>query len=626
MANVYRPPQGNTERFCATLHDSLGEATSRGNAEIFLIRDLNVDFLNKSSSDVKDVLCMAGSFGLKPLVRDITRFSTTNSCLDQIFTNSDSISNSGVLNYSVSDHLGVFVSRKKRPESNAKINFEGRSYRNYEREDFQARLIDAKWDDFYEEGDPDKCWETMSNIIKHEINKTCPLKSFKVKSGVDPWITNELLEEIRDKDLMIKRARRTKLQADWVVAKLARNRVGRQIEVARVNYFREEHLASTGDPKRFWGNIASVIPSNKSHQTIDSLIDQSNNKVKQEEAAGFINDFFANIGPNLAKGNTEPWSFMGQVNQEVLNDVHTDYEEVYKLCKEINVTKSAGLQNMSTKFLKDAFIVLVPQLVYLFNLSLAKGIIPDTWKIARVVPLFKGGAKTDVGNFRSISLLPLPGKLLERIVHSRVSSFFETCDLLCGGQGGFRKGHSTTLSVADLTDNIFQNINENRVTLAVFIDLKKAFDTIDHPILIKKLEFMGIKGSLLNWFSDYLHNRSQLTIANGITSDTAPIVCGVPQGSILGPLLFISYINDAMATVKNSSIQFYADDTVIYASGVDSAKASLEIQPDLTKFYKWCKANILTLNKKKTKLMVFGTRSKIKKSQNVCIKIDGEKL
>ena len=181
-------------------------------------------------------------------------------------------------------------------------------------------------------------------------------------------------------------------------------------------------------------------------------------------------------------------------------------------------------------------------------------------------------------------------------------------------QGGFCKNRSTTLSVTELTDDFFTNINNNKVTLAVFIDLKKAFDTIDHSILKKKLEFMGIKGTLLTWFSNYLLNRSRLTIANGVISNTTPIVCEVPQGSKLGPLLFISYINDAMTTVKYSLIQFYADDTVLYACGANSDEASNIIQPELNAFYKWCTANILTLNKKKTKLMVLGTRSKVKES------------
>ena len=136
--------------------------------------------------------------------------------------------------------------------------------------------------------------------------------------------------------------------------------------------------------------------------------------------------------------------------------------------------------------------------------------------------------------------------------------------MLSDRQNGFRKGRSTTQSVADVTDDLFNGINNNKITLATFIDLKKAFDTVNHTILVKKLELMGIKGDLLRWVKSYLQNRCQTTVANGVTSDCAYVICGVPQGSILGPLFFITYINDAIATVNSSCIQFYADDTVIY--------------------------------------------------------------
>ena len=433
---------------------------------------------------------------------------SVTSCLDQIFTNCDHISNSGTLDCSISDHIGVFVTRKKLMVDSPKINFEGCSYRNYDKSEFQKLLIDENWVPFYNSDDPNECWKIMANAIVGNIDIFCPVKPFKVKAISDPWITNELLEEIRDKDHLLRKAKRTKIKADWDLAKSERNRVGRLIESARANYFREEHIASLGDPKRFWRNINSVLPKCKGQSLIDSLVDQTtDDNISQDKAAGFINSFFANIGPNLAKDNNEIWSFAGVPNNDSIQDFYTDYEQVHKLCREIDITKSAGLDNMSSKFLKDAFLVLVPQLVYIFNLSLHSGCFPNEWKIAKVVPLLKGGDRGDVGNYKPISLLPVPGKMLERIVHTHVSSFLENTNVLCERQGGFRKGHSTTHSIADLTDDLFNNINGGKTTLAVFIDLKKAFDTINHEILIKKLNLLGIKGQTLNWLKNYLHNR-----------------------------------------------------------------------------------------------------------------------
>ena len=626
IGNIYRPPQGNAETFSDYIFDTINGASLHPNTDIFILGDMNFDFLDKKNKEVRDITHMARSLGLRSLIKSPTRLSTTNSCLDQIFTNCDVVANAGTLNCSVSDHIGIFVSRKKGPAKSDRVRFEGRSYRNYVKEDFQGQLIDANWEVFYNEQDPETCWRIMAGIILKYIDIMCPLKTFNVKANMDPWITNELLEEIRDKDLLLKRARRTKLHADWGAAKNARNRVGRQIELARANYFKEEHDASRGDPKRFWRNISSVLPGNKSHMVIDSLVDQdSNESVSQQDAAEFINKFFANIGPNLARDNNTAWEYGGLVNDERLTEVRTDYE-VLNLCKGINITKSSGIDHMSSKFLKDALVVLVPQLVYMFNQSLSLGVFPSSWKIAKVVPSFKGGNKSDVGNFRPISLLPLPGKLLEKIVHTKISLFLDSTDMLSDKQNGFRKGHSTTQSIADLTDDLFNSMNKGKITLAAFIDLKKAFDTVNHVILVKKLECMGIKGDLLRWTESYLSNRCQKTIANGVSSSAATITCGVPQGSILGPLFFITYINDAQSAVNNSRIQFYADDTVIYVESDNYVRAAHDLQQDLGTFFSWCKSNILTINKKKTKLMTFGTRSKVKKSSNAIVKIDGEKL
>ena len=168
------------------------------------------------------------------------------------------------------------------------------------------------------------------------------------------------------------------------------------------------------------------------------------------------------------------------MNDVEISEVHTDFEEVYSLCKEINISKSSSIETLSSKIIKDAFLVLILQLVYLFNLSLIHRVLPQKWKVATVVPLFKGGNHLDVGNYRPISLLPLPGKILENIVHKRLSQYLETNNLLCDEQCGFRKGRSTVHSIVNLTDSLLTAINNNETCMAVFIDLKKAFDSIDH--------------------------------------------------------------------------------------------------------------------------------------------------
>ena len=214
-------------------------------------------------------------------------------------------------------------------------------------------------------------------------------------------------------------------------------------------------------------------------------------------------------------------------------------------------------------------MVLIQQMVYLFNLSLRSGIFPKAWKLATMVPLFKGGSKFEKGNYRSISLLLIPGKMLENIVHCSLTGHLEDNNLLTEHQNGFRKGYSTTSSVATLTEDIFRNMNCKMVTVAVFVDLAKAFNTVNHYILLAKLVKLGVTGMLLNWCKNYLQDRAQRTIANNVLSPINMVPCGVPQGSILGPLFFLIYINDLTYSLKSTSIQLYADDTVLYCSDSD---------------------------------------------------------
>ena len=270
--------------------------------------------------------------------------------------------------------------------------------------------------------------------------------------------------------------------------------------------------------------------------------------------------------------------------------------------------------------------IIVPQLVYLFNMSFDTGVYPAAWKIANVIPLKKGGNPTDVNNLRPISLLPLPGKMAERIMHSHISKFLDDHELLNKNQGGFRKGRSTISTIAKFTDDILLGLNDNEYTVASFIDLRKAFDTINHNILLQKLPHFGISIKAIQWIRNYLSNRKQKCTVNGISSREFNIKCGVPQGSILGPLLFLLYINDIDYSLIHSKVLLYADDTVIYANHKEEAYARLWVSEDLNILVNWCNINQLTINKDKTKMMLFGTRNMIKRGKRADVYMTGSKL
>ena len=374
--------------------------------------------------------------------------------------------------------------------------------------------------------------------------------------------------------------------------------------------------------KKFWKDIQEVIPNNNKGSKFINLKDQENaTYVEVNETADFINKFFTNIGPKLAKNCTKPWQYTGEIWEQHLADIETTSEELTEICKNININKSSCVDNLSGEILRDAFLAIPDKLALLFNNCFSTATIPTVWKYAKVTPLPKGGDSQVVSNYRPISLLPLLSKLIEKIVHKNIYNHLMQWNLLHERQGGFRPGFSTVSTCSYFTNDLYVANNNNETTIAVFIDAMKAFDTVNHQILINKLKKYGISGNLLAWIGDYLTGRKQCTIANNVISDYDNIVCGVPQGSVLGPLLFLVYINDIASVVKNSNISMYADDTVIYISHTDLNIAIALLQSDLNGVYTWCNSNKLTINCKKTKYCLFGMRSAIKKSKTQDIRL-----
>ena len=271
--------------------------------------------------------------------------------------------------------------------------------------------------------------------------------------------------------------------------------------------------------------------------------------------------------------------------------------------------------------LKDQICI---PLKHIFNLSFTNGQHPDILKISKAIPIYKKGSRLLVSNYRPISLLSNLNKIMEKLVHHRLYKFLEESKSIYSLQFGFRKKHSTNHTLIDITETIRQALDNKDIACGIFVDLQKAFDTVNHEILIAKLDHYGVRGSANNWFASYLKNRSQYVSILGYESSTKSINHGVPQGSVLGPLLFLIYNNDLHFAIKSSKVYHFADDTNLLNIGSNPKKMEKVINADLKTLYNWLLANKISLNCDKTEVIFFhkpGT-----KAPNIRLKINGKRI
>ena len=282
----------------------------------------------------------------------------------------------------------------------------------------------------------------------------------------------------------------------------------------------------------------------------------------------------------------------------------TNFSTVLTLLRKLCKNKATGLDKISVRLIHECADLIADSLCSIFNCSIATGIFPEDWKISKVIPLFKQGDRSDLNNYRPISIIPVIAKVFERVVYDQIFAFLNENKLLSPHQSGFRCLHSTVTALLEATDSWAYDIDRGNINAVVFLDLKKAFDTVDHEILLSKLNKYGIEDMENKWFKSYLNNRNQKCFVNGCLSQNRSLACGNPQGTILGPLLFILYINDLPNCLSYTQPRMYADDTNLSFASDSIDTIEHKMNHDLANIKEWLIANKLTLNKSKTKFML----------------------
>ena len=409
-----------------------------------------------------------------------------------------------------------------------------------------------------------------------------------------------------------------------------KNEITHLTRTGKKSYYQKYFSENKNNLQKIWKGIKEIINiKSKNFDYPTCLQDGDVNLTDPVAISNSFNDYFTSIADVILKkrkynGSKSYRDFLANRLTEDFVFSECNENEVKSLISSLNIGKSSGPNSIPTRILHLLKDYICTPLTKIFNLSLITGQHPDILKISKTVPIFKKGSRLLVSNYRPISLLSNLNKILEKIVHTRLYKFLEDSQCIYSLQFGFRKKHSTSHALIDITETIRQALDNKKFVCGIFVDLQKAFNTVNHDILIAKLEHYGIRGNANNWFSSYLNNRTQFVSILGFDSSTKPISHGVPQGSVLGPLLFLIYINDLHLAIKNSKVYHFADDTNLLNIGKSAKQMQKYVNADLKILYHWLLANKISLNCDKTEIIFFHKPGE--KPPNLKIKMNGHRI
>ena len=636
LCNVYRSPKNDNNSIQCFLDEftPIIQSYCRIYKNIIVCGDFNLDLIKTSKSEkIANFLQFMLSNGLCPKITLPTRFAKYSaSLLDHIFIKSEddfveSKTKSGILHSTISDHCGCFsflsLSKVKSTHfSTIEISAnDEKSMNKFAQAIQESDLMSQLNRDVF--SNPNETYAILESNLKRCITDHLPTKKVKFnkyKHKKTSWITFGLLKSIHTRDNMYRRWKAKPPTSQLYEALKLRfqkykTEVDKLIRLAKIDFYQKEFDKFTGDIRKTWKTINTILNRNKRANNFPSHIISQNRKIDdKQEIVDVLNNYFCNIGQQLAdnipdSSKTYSYYLKKQITSTFSFSM-VDTNTVNKMLKGFKPKTSKGFDGISMKMIKHVSDFVVGPITLLINQSLMTNIFPSKLKIAKIMPLLKKPNIFTPDNFRPISLLPCVSKIIEKCVFTQVFDYFENHKLLFGSQYGYRKNHSTETACLELVDKLYKQLDDNQSPFCVFIDLSKAFDTINHSILLAKLKYYGFDQNALSWFKSYLTDRKQFVEVDGYKSETKNIRTGVPQGSTLGPLLFIIYMNDINDVSDALSSILFADDTSLNSTisvfqSRDSKELSSKINYELVKVIDWLRANKLSLNVKKTKFMQF---------------------
>ena len=618
IAGVYRHPNGIVSHFNETLNDMLTKCSTK--YVTIITGDINIDIMKYNEKNVSEYLNLLFSFKFLPYINLPSRITSHSAtCIDHVFIrlpNSKKVWNitAGLLYCSISDHLPNFVSLK----TNSKINKERPLIRLYGKENcikFQNLMTAFDWNSIYITSND---WYGDFVIkVKAMFESSFPIVKLSRKRSHDkPWITTALKISIAHNHKLYKKSLTSHNIDHENQYKTYNNILRKCIKKSESNYYTNLFEDKKNASINTWKALGPIINPSKTNRRTGINKIKHNGKLitENKEIANVVNNYFCEVGKNLAEEipnrNNDFRQFLPPRIQSTFYLSPVNQQDVLKEIKKLKPRKAAGPDNIGNKIIQLCPELFSYNLTTIYNHYIEIGEYPQALKIAKVIPIYKKGQRDLPNNYRPISLLSVFDKIFEKLICHKLVDFIEKNNILYEFQFGFRKLYSTTLTLIELTDKIRKQIDDGNIVLSFFVDFTKAFDTVDHKILLDKLDHYGFRGHAQTFLKSYLTNRSQFTFINGVESDIKQITCGVPQGSVLGPILFLLYVNDLHLSVNNFLTRLFADDTCLSIHHENTSQLKMIAKTNFKLFAEWCECNKLTINYSKTHFILFHAKNK----------------
>lgn len=601
---IYRPPSHNPHEFIRELDDILKTVKKQRN--VIMVGDINIDIMKENTVTTLYLDTLTCN-GMQLIINDYTREvinQNTRTCIDHLFVRMKNVYtqlNSSIIKTNISDHYTIFFSYSYHEEitNRTKTTTQQTIVNNFK---VNHLIRSTNWHDI-ENTNPLEYYNAINEKFKI-IYESTKIKSRKTKTRISsPWISEELMQNCRTRDKLYKKwyLNKNNVQKENEYKKY-RNTLNKKLKYEKNLYYKQKLYENRNNIRKTWQIINEII-GKKSMNLDESVI----NNFKNTNTIDLCNNFAVNFKTNvektihLCKIQTIDNTQIRLQNSLYLHE--TDEIEIFNILNTLNIKKSAGFDTIRPIDLKNNACILTPIVTKLINLIVNSSVIPEDFKISYVRPIFKSGIKSDVNNYRPIAILPVFEKIMEEIIGRRLKNFLSQNKIINANQFGFQKDKSINKLLGNFANYINGELSKNHHCLTLFVDFSKAFDTLSHKKLLLILERIGVRGHCLEWFKNYLSLRKYyVKILNNVSKEIN-VEHGVPQGSKLGPLLYIIYTNELINTLKFSKVFAYADDTAIVVAHKDLETATNLMQHQFDMALKWCHDYGLIINASKTKLM-----------------------